>query len=89
MDNHLGYERYGRSEEANYRNDTKPKSVRIKYGEFEVNVSQDRQSSFEPQIVPKRMKDISAIDDKSISMYAKGTTTRQISETILYSDGLT
>ena len=82
MDNHLGYGKYERCEETNYRNGTKPKSVRSKYGEFEVDVPQDRQSSFEPQIVPKRKKDISAIDDKIISMYAKGMTTRQISETI-------
>lgn len=82
MDNHLGYDKYERSEEPNYRNGTKPKRVRSKYGEFEVDVPQDRQSSFEPQIIPKRKKDISAIDDKIISMYAKGMTTRQISETI-------
>ena len=37
---------------------------------------------FEPQVLPKRQKDISAIDDKIIAMYAKGMTTRQISETI-------
>ena len=84
MDDHLGYGKYERSEEANYRNGTKPKRVRSKYGEFEVDVPQDRQSSFEPQIIPKRKKDIAAIDDKIISMYAKGMTTRQISETIEY-----
>ena len=56
------------------------KTVRSKYGEFEVDVPQDRQSSFEPQVLPKRQKDISAIDDKIIAMYAKGMTTRQISE---------
>ena len=82
MDDHLGHRKYERSKEDNYRNGTKTKRVRSKYGEFEVDVPQDRQSSFEPQIVPKRKKDISAIDDKIISMYAKGMTTRQISETI-------
>lgn len=82
MDNHLGYGKYERSEEPNYRNGTKSKCVRSKYGEFEVEVPQDRQSSFESQIIPKRKKDIFAIDDKIISMYAKGMTTRQISETI-------
>ncbi len=82
MDNHLGYDRYERSGEPNYRNGTKSKTVRSKYGEFEVDVPQDRQSSFEPQVLPKRQKDISAIDDKIIAMYAKGMTTRQISETI-------
>ena len=72
MDNHLGYDRYERSSEPNYRNGTKQKTVRSKYGEFEVDVLQDRQSSFEPQVLPKRQKD----DDKIISMYAKGMTTR-------------
>ena len=82
MDDHLGYGRYERSDEPNYRNGTKPKRVRSKYGEFEVDMPQDRLSSFEPQLLPKRRKDISAIDDKIISMYAKGMTVRQISETI-------
>ncbi len=82
MDSHLGYDRYERSSEPNYRNGTKPKTVRSKYGEFEVDVLQNRQSSIEPQVLPKRQKDISLIDDKIISMYAKGMTTRQISETI-------
>ena len=82
MDDHLGYEKYERSDEKNYRNGTKSKRVRSKYGEFEVDVPQDRNSSFDPKVLPKCQKDISAIDDKIISMYAKGMTTRQISETI-------
>ncbi len=82
MNEHLGYDKYERSEESNYRNGTKPKSVRSKYGEFEVDVPQDRQSTFEPKVVPKRKKDISGIEDKIISMYAKGMTTTQISEMV-------
>lgn len=82
MDNHLGYDRYERSGEPNYRNGTKSETIRSKYGEFEVDVPQDRQSSFEPQVLPKRQKDISSIDDKIIAMYTKGMTTRQISEAI-------
>lgn len=82
MDEHLGYSNYNRSDNSNYRNGHKPKKVRSKYGEVRVDVPQDRESSFEPQIVKKRQKDISGIDDKIISMYAKGMTTRQISETI-------
>ena len=78
MDDHLGYDRYERSGEPNYRNGMKSKTVRSKYGEFQVDVPQDRQSSFEPQILPKRQKDISSIDDKIISMYAKGMTTGDI-----------
>lgn len=49
---------------------------------MEIEVPQDRKSTFEPQVVKKRQKDISDIDQKIISMYAKGMTTRQISETI-------
>ena len=82
MDEHLGYDKYERSSVSNYRNGTKTKHVRSKYGEFDIDVPQDRQSTFEPKIVQKRQKDISAIDDKIISMYAKGMTTRQISDTI-------
>ena len=44
--------------------------------------AEDRKSTFEPQVVKKRQKDISDIDQKIISMYAKGMTTWQISETI-------
>jgi transposase-like protein len=82
MDNHLGYKPYERSENSNARNGHKPKSVKSKYGEMEVDVPQDRDSSFEPQVVKKRQKDISHIDDKIIAMYARGLTTRQISAQI-------
>ena len=68
MDDHLGYQKFERSDSDDYRMD--------------IDVPQDRKSIFEPQIVKKRQKDISDIDQKIISMYAKGMTTRQISETI-------
>lgn len=82
MNDHLGYEPYERTENSNSRNGVKPKSVRSKYGELEIAVPQDRDSSFKPKVVKKRQKDISAIDDKIIAMYAKGLTTRQISAQI-------
>lgn len=82
MDHHLGYENYQRSDNTNARNGHKPKAVRSKYGQFQVEVPQDRESSFSPQIVQKRQKDISQIDEKIIAMYAKGLTTRQISDQI-------
>ncbi|AQR93244.1 IS256 family transposase [Clostridium saccharoperbutylacetonicum] len=82
MDEHLGYQPYQRSENNNARNGRKSKSVRSKYGEMEIDVPQDRESSFEPQVVRKHQKDISNIEDKIISMYAKGMSTRQISEQV-------
>ena len=82
LDNHLGYDPYERTDSANARNGKKQKTLRSKYGEIPIEVPQDREGSFEPQIVKKRQKDISSIEDKIISMYAKGLTTRQISEQI-------
>ncbi|MBM6733589.1 transposase, partial [Megasphaera stantonii] len=65
-----------------YRNGYKRKRVNSRYGTVDIQVPQDRNSTFEPQVVRKRQKDISSIDQKIISMYAKGMTTRQISETL-------
>ena len=82
MDDHLGYQKSERSDSDDYRNGYKSKRVNSSYGSMNIDVPQDRKSTFEPQIVKKRQKDISDIDQKIISMYAKGMTTRQISETI-------
>ena len=82
MDDHLGYEKSEHSDNDDYRNGYKRKQVNIRYGSMEIEMPQDRKSTFEPQVVKKRQKDISDIDQKIISMYAKGMTIRQISETI-------
>ncbi len=82
MNEHIGYEKYQHSDDTNYRNGTKKKNVRSTYGEFQVDIPQDRNSTFDPKIVKKRQKDISEIDQKIINMYARGLTTRQISEQI-------
>ena len=80
MDEHLGYQKSQRSDSEDYRNGYKRKRVNSRYGTVDIQVPQDRNSTFEPQVVRKRQKDISSIDQKIISMYAKGMTTRQISE---------
>lgn len=86
MDAHLGYSKSERTHDAesdrNYRNGYKSKEVNSSYGSLDINVPQDRKSTFQPKVVKKRQKDISSIDQKIISMYAKGMTTRQISETL-------
>lgn len=82
MDAHLGYSKSERSDNKDYRNGYKNKTISGNFGELEISVPQDRQSSFEPQIVKKRQKDISSIDQKIISMYSKGLSTRQISDII-------
>ena len=65
----------------NHKN--KSKRITTSYGGMEIEVPQDRKSTFEPKVVKKRQKDISEIDQKIISMYAKGMTTRQISDTLM------
>ena len=82
LDNHLGYDSYERSSNTDYRNRTKPKTLRSTYGEIPIDVPQDRDGDFEPKIVPKRKKDISEIERKIIAMYARGLSTRQISEQV-------
>ena len=82
MDEHLGYQKSQRSDSDDHRNGYKSKKVNSSYGTMDIQVPQDRKSTFEPQVVRKRQKDISSIDQKIISMYAKGMITRQISETL-------
>lgn len=50
--------------------------------EVDIKVPRDRDSSFEPQLIPKRQKDVSEIEEKILAMYAKGMSQRDIAETI-------
>lgn len=52
------------------------------YKETPINVPRDRESTFEPQAIPKRTRDVSGIEDKVLSMYAKGMSQRDIASTI-------
>ncbi|NRG43912.1 IS256 family transposase [Bacillus sp. CRN 9] len=84
MNHHLGYESNDKTEKetSNRRNGYGRKSVKTTAGEVEITVPRDREGSFEPQLIPKRKRDVSAIEDKVISMYAKGMSQRDISSTI-------
>jgi putative transposase len=80
LTDHLGYEKHDQKAKAtdNARNGFTPKTVKSKFGEIGLEVPRDRKSDFDPQIVKKRQKDISGLEEKIISMYAKGMTTRDI-----------
>ena len=75
MDDHLGLKNQNVADNDDYCNGYKRKQLNSRYGSMEIEVPQDRKSTFEPQVVKKRQKDISDIDQKIISMYAKGMTT--------------
>jgi len=84
LDETLGYEKHEKTSEpkTNYRNGHKPKKLKSTMGELEIDVPQDRKAEFEPKIVPKHKTNISEIEQKIINMYARGLTTREISEQI-------
>jgi putative transposase len=80
LTDHLGFEKHDQKAKVidNSRNGYTPKTVKSKFGEIDLSVPRDRKSEFEPQVVKKRKRDISGLEEKIISMYAKGMTTRDI-----------
>jgi transposase-like protein len=79
---HLGYEKHdqGKKSIENRRNGKTSKELRTDEGPMSIEVPRDREGSFEPQIVPKHQREFRGFDDKILSMYALGLTTRQIQD---------
>jgi transposase-like protein len=77
---HLGYKKHdqGKKLNENRRNGKTTKELRTDEGPMSIEVPRDREGSFEPQIVPKHQREFRGFDDKILSMYALGLTTRQI-----------
>lgn len=84
MNNHLGYEAHSKEEKGheNRRNGYGVKSVKTSFGEVDIQVPRDRDGSFEPELIPKRKRDVSGIETKILSLYARGMSQRDISSTI-------
>lgn len=83
MEEHIGSSKNEQNlDRDNYRNGYKDKKVTSNLGEFNISVPQDRNSTFDSYIVPKRQKNISEIDQKIINMYGRGMSVNDISETI-------
>lgn len=84
MDSHLGYESndHGPKSTENRRNGYNSKTLKSTYGDIPVEVPRDRDASFEPQVIPKRTRDVSGIEDKVLSMYARGMGQRDIADTV-------
>ena len=81
LDEELGYSKYDykNKETDNSRNGTSSKKVRSSYGEIDLNVPRDRKGEFEPELIKKQQTSISGdIEEKILSMYAKGMTTSDI-----------
>jgi len=78
LDDHLGYSKHEASDTNNNRNGFTSKTLRTEDGQFELNTPRDRHGSFEPKLVKKRQTRFTSMDDKILSLYAKGMTTREI-----------
>lgn len=83
FDSSMGYSKYDKKiEKTNYRNGTTKKNLKSEFGEFEFETPRDRNGDFEPKIVPKNKRDVSGIEDKIISLYGRGLSTREINDQI-------
>ena len=74
LDATLGYEKNhkGDLQTDNKRNGHSTKNLKSQYGEFQIDVPRDRNGEFEPKLIPKYQRDISGIEEKVLSLYARG-----------------
>jgi putative transposase len=77
---HLGYEKHDPAgyNSGNSRNGSTPKTVKGEFGEVKIETPRDRNATFEPQILRKHQTRFDGFDEKILSMYARGMTTREI-----------
>ena len=80
LDASLGYQKNQKGDlmTSNKRNGHSTKTLKSQFGEFQVDVPRDRNGEFEPKLIPKYQRDISGIEEKVISLYARGMSTRDI-----------
>jgi transposase-like protein len=78
LDDHLGYSKYEASDSSNSRNGFMGKTLQTDDGQFEIDTPRDREGSFEPQLVKKRQRRFTSMDDKILFLYAQGMSTREI-----------
>lgn len=84
LNNHLGYDAHSKEtkEHGNRRNGYGNKTLKTSFGEVPIEVPRDREATFEPELIPKRKRDVSAIEGKVLSMYARGLSQCDIAATI-------
>ena len=80
MTDHLGHEKHGAIavKGGNTRNGKSAKTIKGEFGKMPIEVPRDRDATFEPVIIPKGQTRFTGFDDKIISLYARGMTTREI-----------
>lgn len=82
LDSHLGYDKHQPSDGSNARNGHSKKKIKNQFGVAEIQVPRDRDSSFAPELVPKRKNMAQGVENIIISLYAKGMSVSDIEEQI-------
>lgn len=86
MDEQLGYDKHERTEsddtKKNYRNGSTKRKMKTQLGEVEISVPRDRNGEYEPKIISKYQRNADGLEDKILSLYAHGMSTRDIQEQI-------
>ena len=90
LTDHVGYERGDPDASlcANSRNGTTPKMVSSEIGEVDLAVPRDRNGTFTPQLIPKGSRRLGGLDEMIISLYAGGTTLRDIQHHLVSTIGV-
>lgn len=78
LTHHLGYEAHDRASGVNRRNGKGSKTVQSDSGQFDIEVPRDRDASFEPRLVEKRQRRLAGFDEKVLSLYSGGLSTREV-----------
>lgn len=86
MDEQLGYNKHERTESGeekkNYRNGSTKRKMKTQLGEVEISVPRDRNGEYEPKIISKYQRNADGLEEKILSLYAHGMSTRDIQEQI-------
>ena len=82
METQLGYEKHGSQVASNRRNGTSEKTIITETGPVNIDIPRDREGDFEPILIPKHQRRFPEMDQKIITMYAKGMSVRDIQSTL-------
>lgn len=80
LSDQLGFEKnqVGEKQTQNRRNGASKKTLRSDQGPLQIDIPRDRQGKYDPIIIPKHQREFNGFDDKILSMYSRGMTTREI-----------
>ncbi|MGD6858341.1 IS256 family transposase [Bacillus infantis] len=84
IEEQLGYEKHQRRSNgpSNYRNGATKRKLKTQFGEVEVSVPRDRNGSYEPQILDKYQRNADGLEERILSLYSHGMSTRDIQEQV-------